>query len=471
MGNFTKVGKRRNEMRTITLLTVLSSVLLSSAHARDERSVLRAEVDGIPWFYHVKDGGAVLKGVDPCEVNLKKDHRRNVLIPAMVDVFPVRELTEDVFVMSPYWNNETCLTVEVLTLPESLRKIDFRAIKAFRNLARIEVDVRNPVYESEGGGLYIRQDKELFLVPPIPSEVFRIRPGTMCVFPAAFRYADKIESLVIPSSMEGDFPALSHCRALKAITVEIGNKTYYSQNGTVMRRDGVLVACPKAIETYDVDNRIVGIGPCCFSGCTQMKELTIPESVTNISEGAFSGCRRLLSVRLPDGVASIGGFSFRGCLGLRKIALPKNLSMIGTHLFGDCTNLSSISIPREVKVIADNAFWRCSSLSFVEVPQSVTNIGYSAFWGCTSVEEFHISSNECYMDWGVFAGCASLKRIVFEGKVPKRRRRIFEHTPDGLKIVVKKDSREWALFLDQEGFKPRGRFASGQEMTYDRKGW
>ena len=53
MGNFTKVGKRRNEMRTITLLTVLSSVLLSSAHARDERSVLRAEVDGIPWFYHV----------------------------------------------------------------------------------------------------------------------------------------------------------------------------------------------------------------------------------------------------------------------------------------------------------------------------------------------------------------------------------------------------------------------------------
>ena len=50
-----------------------------------------------------------------------------------------------------------------------------------------------------------------------------------------------------------------------------------------------------------------------------MTSITIPDSVTSISDSAFDGCSGLTSVTIPDSVTSIEGYAFRGCRGLTII--------------------------------------------------------------------------------------------------------------------------------------------------------
>ena len=42
-------------------------------------------------------------------------------------------------------------------------------------------------------------------------------------------------------------------------------------------------------------------------------EVTIPDSVTSISNGAFLDCTSLTSINIPDSVTSIGDWAFDGC--------------------------------------------------------------------------------------------------------------------------------------------------------------
>jgi hypothetical protein len=51
---------------------------------------------------------------------------------------------------------------------------------------------------------------------------------------------------------------------------------------------------------------IVEIGKKAFSGCWNLKSITIPDDVTEIGDGAFSGCSSLTSITIPDSVTSIG---------------------------------------------------------------------------------------------------------------------------------------------------------------------
>ena len=64
---------------------------------------------------------------------------------------------------------------------------------------------------------------------------------------------------------------------------------------------------------------VTGIGSWAFSGCTNLTNITIPNSVTSIGENAFSGCIGLTSVTIPDSVTDIGIGAFAGCTELTSI--------------------------------------------------------------------------------------------------------------------------------------------------------
>jgi hypothetical protein len=77
-----------------------------------------------------------------------------------------------------------------------------------------------------------------------------------------------------------------------------------------------------------------------FSGCSGLKSVTIPESVTEIGNYAF-GCSGLTSIAIPEGVTEIGHDAFRGCENLTSITLPKSLlTQIGDEFFDDCSSLT-----------------------------------------------------------------------------------------------------------------------------------
>ena len=100
--------------------------------------------------------------------------------------------------------------------------------------------------------------------------------------------------------------------------------------------------------------------------------VTIPDSVTSISDGAFGFCSQLTNISIPNSVTYIGSFAFDGCTSLKSITLPSSLSTIQSYAFCNCGNLETIRIPVSVTSIGNCAFADCPSLMTVTYPGSKT---------------------------------------------------------------------------------------------------
>ena len=103
---------------------------------------------------------------------------------------------------------------------------------------------------------------------------------------------------------------------------------------------------------------------------TGSSELTVPrevagETVTALSDACFSGCTELTTVYLPDTLISIGNSAFSGCTSMRGIAIPDNVDIIGENAFYGCTKLEAIRIPGSVRTIGENAFDNCTYLTYI----------------------------------------------------------------------------------------------------------
>ena len=93
------------------------------------------------------------------------------------------------------------------------------------------------------------------------------------------------------------------------------------------------------------------------------REITLPDSVTEIGNRAFHGCKNLLEIRLGNSVRSIGIGAFQGCENLYSVTLPSTVTVIGTDAFADCANLRSIVIPDSVEGMENSVFSGCEKLS------------------------------------------------------------------------------------------------------------
>ena len=111
----------------------------------------------------------------------------------------------------------------------------------------------------------------------------------------------------------------------------------------------------------------------------KIKSVTIPSTMTKISDRAFKWCENLESVKICDGVKEIGESAFEDCDSLKSVNIPSSVTTIGERAFYLCFNLTEINIPDGVTEIGERAFYNCRFTGDVVIPASVTKIGKSAF--------------------------------------------------------------------------------------------
>lgn len=116
---------------------------------------------------------------------------------------------------------------------------------------------------------------------------------------------------------------------------------------------------------------VTTIGHAAFFN-SAVTSVTIPDSVTSISDAAFINCPKLTNISIPNSVTYIGFSAFSSCTSLKSITLPSSLSFISGALFLGCSQLTTIHIPVSVTSIGNNAFADCPSLMTVTYPGSKT---------------------------------------------------------------------------------------------------
>lgn len=215
-------------------------------------------------------------------------------------------------------------------------------------------------------------------------------PDTVTSIDAAAFMDSSVEEAVIPASVKtvGSM-AFSGCETLKRVTFE-GNPArisgsafelctsldevsfgtpgrYFSQDGLVYEDDSLLFVTASIGGHLDIPE-VASIHDHAFTG-SGVSTVTVPKTVTRISDGAFADSRleaidvdpenpvyasmdgvvftkdlkvlvayptaRSGPYTVPDTVESIGAYAFKKCYGLESITIGSNVESIGSGAFGD----------------------------------------------------------------------------------------------------------------------------------------
>ena len=127
------------------------------------------------------------------------------------------------------------------------------------------------------------------------------------------------------------------------------------------------------------------IGISCFYGAS-IKQIAIPDTVTEIGDGAFNYCEQLASIALPSGLQKISSRMLAGCRSLTSITIPASVTEIASQAFTS-SGLTSITIPSTVTTLGSSAFNNCESLAHIDIQAHVIEIpeGFAEKSGRTSV--------------------------------------------------------------------------------------
>ena len=110
---------------------------------------------------------------------------------------------------------------------------------------------------------------------------------------------------------------------------------------------------------------------------------------------------RIVGVALPSGVRDFGDYLFYKCTNLRSVSLPDSLECIPRGTFFECRSLSGIVFPPGLIEIGSYAFFSCAFQS-VEIPESVVKIGTMAFSDCSLLSDIRLHNGLTDMGDKVF---------------------------------------------------------------------
>ena len=276
----------------------------------------------------------------------------------------------------------SCRNLKELTLPVSIDAVASNKLPAFGNCKRI-----TKITFTRGDGHYFGYRIGL-------TEVFSEYNGeanTPWVISG-----EALKEIYLPSDIDylGEWLHRS-LPSLEKIMVRDSRGHLTSCDG-VLFDDGqrVLVRYPerKTGTFFEIPDDCEYMCDGAFRGCSELDEISIPESITDLGWGVFRECSNLKTVRLPQKIERIPSFAFYGCTGLEYVKMPDDLHIISDEAFNGCSSLVSAEIPQSVSDIGYKAFAGCESLVNVILPDNVS-VGKYAFSECTGIRILEIPQN------------------------------------------------------------------------------
>ncbi len=272
-------------------------------------------------------------------------------------------------------------------------------------LESIEVAADNPVYRAAGncliereGGILLRGSNKSVI--PTDGSISEISEN-------AFSDCTSLKSLYIPASVDYiAYSAFAGCNGVESIEVAEGNENYLAEGNCLIEREtsSLIFGCKNSV--IPAGGKVKKIASCAFQDIVDLESVVIPEGVTFIDAAAFSGCTSLRHISIPASVTKIGNGMwtsnpFEACPAIESIEVAEGNEKYFVE--GNCL------IERESKTLIAG----CKT-SVIPADGSVTSIGGYAFCGCTLLESIVIPESIEEILWGAFDD-TSLGKIYYGG--------------------------------------------------------
>ena len=189
-----------------------------------------------------------------------------------------------------------------------------------------------------------------------------------------------------------------------------------------------------------IDNKpVISIGNMKSSN---IRNITIPSTVTSIDKGAFEGCENLEKVvfKSNTNLEILPSCTFKKCDKLSYVDLSKcsKINKIDIGAFSQCKNLKECFVPENLTIIESEAFDTCNNLKILSSIESyehakeekkvdelnswydfnnILDIGSRTFEGC-GIEELHLNY-KTKLRFNSFAKCKELKKITIDNSIPQ----------------------------------------------------
>ena len=398
-------------------LTLLAIILPAVTAAHD------FETGGI--YYNIVDGEAIVtfRGTSYSSYN---EYRGDEVIPATIiyngTTYPVTKISENAF--------RNCVNLNSVTIGENVTVISDFAFCSCQNMTNVSFPNSLISIGSQAfNGCYALETLSIpNSVTSIGDHAFYWCEGLKSIeLPNAltsigentFFYCLSLTNVTIPNSVISiGQDAFYYCTSLTSINIP---------NSVTSIGESAFCDCT-SLANATIGNSVTTIGEGAFSGCSALTSVSIPSSVTSIGSGAFDNCTGMTRVNtsdiaawcnisfsnttanplnfahhlylngsevtdlvIPNTVTNISNFAFYSCTGLKSVATGNSVYSIGNNAFFGCTGLETVTIGNSVNTIGINAFFKCTGLEDVTIGSSVTSIYNNAFYNCTGLTRVNIS--------------------------------------------------------------------------------
>lgn len=191
----------------------------------------------------------------------------------------------------------------------------------------------------------------------------------------------------------------------------------------------------------EVTYPVLGIADSAFTGHTEIKTLTIPETYLYVGQGAFSGCSSIETYTAPfvgsakdavNGKKSFG-YVFGTVEYTGGTSITQNYNASGTATYFVPASLKTVNVNGEISkyafhnvttvkevsftntVVPAYAFFGCTALDTVDFA-TITEVNDGAFSGCTSLENVGLA-NVTTIGANAFENCAGIEAVTLKDEV------------------------------------------------------
>ena len=224
---------------------------------------------------------------------------------------------------------------------------------------------------------------------------------------------NKLTSIEIPANVTSiGENAFSGCGNLKQLTINstaVAGKAYSSS-------ENLTTIFGTQVEEYNIGEAVTAIGSYAMYNASSLQAFTLPSSVLSIGHRAFDACPQLKQVTINSNAVMSKAYSpsnnFSTIFGaqVQTYTLGESVASIGDYAFCGCANITTLTLPNNVAQVGNGTFQGCTGITSFAIPQTVTTIGDYAFSTCTGIQTLNIP-NATSIGKGAFADCSNLTAV------------------------------------------------------------